>query len=136
MLDGDTSIPSSAIILAAGPLIAFPATIGLTAITGAGNVVSAARTPGMLRIGSILMNGLDGQTITHSSLEALREGHATRQLRAAIDTYRLLENRWPDRLDDLAARGLVPASTLATPEGRPYYLAHRRDGLILLAPEH
>jgi hypothetical protein len=74
--------------------------------------------------------------ISRSSLESLRAGHATRQLRAAIDTYRLLENRWPAGLDELAARGLVPASTLATPEGRPYYLAHRRDGLILLAPEH
>ena len=76
------------------------------------------------------------QEISRSSLASLREGHATRQLRAAIDTYRLLENRWPEQLDELAARGLVPASTLATPEGRPYYLAHRPQGLILLAPEH
>jgi hypothetical protein len=74
--------------------------------------------------------------ISRSSLASLREGHATRQLRAAIDTYRLLEDRWPQRLEDLSARGLVPASTLATPEGRPYYLAHRSNGLILLAPEH
>jgi hypothetical protein len=74
--------------------------------------------------------------IDRSDLASLREGHATRQLRAAVDTYRLLEQRWPATLDDLAEKGLVPPSTLALPEGRPYYLAHRQDGVILLAPEH
>ena len=35
--------------------------IGETAITGAAQSASAARTPGTARIGSMLMNGLDGQ---------------------------------------------------------------------------
>ena len=74
--------------------------------------------------------------IEWSSLEAVREGHATRRLSAAIDTYRLLEGRFPDSLDQLARRGVVGADALAAPEGRPYYSALRADGVILLAPEH
>lgn len=74
--------------------------------------------------------------IERTSLESLREGHAARRLVAAQDTYRLLEGRWPERLDDLAERGIVDANALAAPEGRPYYSSHRDDGVILLAPEH
>ena len=74
--------------------------------------------------------------IEWSSLEAVREGHATRRLSAAIDTYRLLEGRFPDSLDQLARRGVVDLNALAAPEGRPYYSALRADGVILLAPEH
>src|SRR5262249_9093161 len=74
--------------------------------------------------------------IVRSSLESLREGHATRRLSAAVDTYRLLEGRFPDDLEALARRGVVGADALAAPEGRPYYSALRADGLILLAPEH
>jgi hypothetical protein len=74
--------------------------------------------------------------IDRSSLEAVREGHATRRLSAAIDTYRLLEGRFPDELEALARRGVVEANALAAPEGRPYYSALRADGVILLAPEH
>ena len=92
----------------------------------AGLALLAAQRPGPVPL----------RRIESSSLAMLREGHATRQLRAAIDTYRLLENRWPERLDELARKGLVDKPALATPEGRPYYLAHRQDGVILLAPEH
>ncbi|HXK23328.1 MAG TPA: DUF4388 domain-containing protein [Myxococcota bacterium] len=74
--------------------------------------------------------------IVRSSLESLREGHATRRLSAAVDTYRLLEGRSPDHLEALLRRGVVGADALAAPEGRPYYSALRADGLILLAPEH
>jgi hypothetical protein len=74
--------------------------------------------------------------IVRSSLEALREGHATRRLSAAIDTYRLLEGEFPQQLDQLARSGVVGADALTAPEGRPYYSALRADGVILLAPEH
>jgi hypothetical protein len=74
--------------------------------------------------------------IERSSLEAVREGHATRRLSAAIDTYRLLAGRFPDELEALARRGVVDLNALAAPEGRPYYSALRADGVILLAPEH
>ena len=74
--------------------------------------------------------------IVRSSLESLREGHATRRLSAAVDTYRLLDGRFPDDLEALVRRGVVGADALAAPEGRPYYSALRADGLILLAPEH
>jgi hypothetical protein len=74
--------------------------------------------------------------IERGSLEAVREGHATRRLSAAIDTYRMLENSFPDSLADLARRGVVGEDALASPEGRPYYSALRADGVILLAPEH
>jgi hypothetical protein len=74
--------------------------------------------------------------IERAGLESLREGHATRRLSAALDTFRLLEGRWPQRLDELASEGVVDAAALAAPEGRPYYSSHREDGVILLAPEH
>ena len=57
-------MPSSAIIFAVGPLIARPPISGDTATTGAGQSASAARTPGTARMGSMLMNGLDGQITT------------------------------------------------------------------------
>ncbi len=59
-----TGSPSSVIILAVGPFTARPEMIGDTATTGAGQAVSAARTPGSARIGSMLRNGLDGQITT------------------------------------------------------------------------
>ena len=49
------AIPRSAIIFAVGPLTACPPMIGETAITGASQALSAARTPGTARIGSMLM---------------------------------------------------------------------------------
>ena len=47
-------------IFAVGPLIALPATSGVTAITGAGAALSAARMPGSARIGSTLRYGFEG----------------------------------------------------------------------------
>ena len=58
------SRPSSRIILVVGPLTAFPLMIGDTATTGAPLALIASRMPGIARIGSMLMKGLDGQTIT------------------------------------------------------------------------
>ena len=62
--------PSSAIIFAVGPFTARPPMIGDTAITGAAQSASPARTPGTARIGSMLMNGLDGQITTALSRES------------------------------------------------------------------
>ena len=45
---------------AVGPLMTWPATSGLTAITGAGAARSASRIPGSSRIGPIEATGLDG----------------------------------------------------------------------------
>ena len=63
-------MPSSAIIFAVGPFTAWPPTIGETAITGARQAASAARRPGTARIGSMLMNGFDGQITTARSRSA------------------------------------------------------------------
>ena len=41
--------------------------IGETAMTGAAQVAIASRMPGTARIGSMLMNGLDGQITTARS---------------------------------------------------------------------
>ncbi len=70
--------------------------------------------------------------IERSDLADLREGHATRRLRAAVETARLIDGRWPGRLDALQADD----GALAAPAGRPYYSSLREDGVILLAPEH
>src|ERR1700674_664942 len=58
------SSPSSPIFFAVGPLPARPPMMGDTATTGAPLALIASRMPGMARIGSMLMKGLDGQTIT------------------------------------------------------------------------
>jgi hypothetical protein len=99
--------------------------IPLAALAGA--VWLAARHPA---------SAAPAHPIVRSSLASLREGHATRRLSAAVDTYRLIEGRFPEDLEALARRGVVSADALAAPEGRPYYSALRADGLILLAPEH
>jgi hypothetical protein len=70
--------------------------------------------------------------IERGDLEALREGHATRRLRAAVDTARLVDGRWPERPEALATEDRA----LAAPDGRPYYSRVREDGVVLLAPEH
>ena len=43
-----------------GPLIARPATNGLTATTGAGLATTASRIPGTARIGPMLITGFEG----------------------------------------------------------------------------
>ncbi len=50
--------------------MARPAMMGETATTGARQARSALRTPGRDRIGSMLMNGLDGQITTAVSAES------------------------------------------------------------------
>jgi hypothetical protein len=70
--------------------------------------------------------------IERGDLGDLREGHATRRLRAAVETARLVDGRWPADLDALQAEDRA----LAAPAGRPYYSIVREDGVILLAPEH
>ena len=59
--------------------------IGDTAMTGAAQSASAARTPGTARIGSMLMNGLDGQITTASvagSANAARKSGCARAVAA------------------------------------------------------
>jgi hypothetical protein len=61
-------MPSSFIIFAVGPLTALPPMIGDTATTGAPQSAMAPRSPGTARMGSMLINGLEGQiTIASSS---------------------------------------------------------------------
>ncbi|MGH0032005.1 MAG: DUF4388 domain-containing protein [Myxococcota bacterium] len=74
--------------------------------------------------------------IERGSLERLREAHATRRVRHAIDAFRLTEGRWPDVFRDLPSRGYLDADALAAPPGRPYYSVNRDDGVVFLAPEH
>ncbi len=51
-----------------GPLIARPATNGLTATTGAGESAIASRMPGTARIGPIEITGLEGPITIRSDL--------------------------------------------------------------------
>jgi hypothetical protein len=73
--------------------------------------------------------------IVYESLASLRDDYAVRAARHAIEAYRLSRGRWPERLEDLASAGLLPAETLATLEGRAYYSQNRNQGPIFLAPE-
>ena len=60
------STPSSAIIRSAGPLRAWPPTIGDTATTDSRRAASSASTPGRARIGPIDTSGFDGAITTTS----------------------------------------------------------------------
>ena len=60
-------MPSSFIILAAGPLIALPPIIGETATLGPLTESNDFFKVGTLKIGSILTNGLDGAIRTEES---------------------------------------------------------------------
>jgi hypothetical protein len=70
-----------------------------------------------------------------SSLELARAAFAQRRVRHALEAFALREGRWPERLGELAERGLLPPSQLAAPGGAPYYYARRGAGALLLAPE-
>jgi hypothetical protein len=70
-----------------------------------------------------------------SQLDLVRSGFAQRRLRHALEAFELREGRWPERLRELAERGLLPPQELAAPGGAPYYYARRSDGALLLAPE-
>jgi hypothetical protein len=74
--------------------------------------------------------------IEHATLASVREAHATRRIRNALEAYRMAEGGWPPQLSELAKRGLLESEALAPPAGRPYYSMNREDGVVLLAPEH
>jgi hypothetical protein len=73
--------------------------------------------------------------IEHATLSSVREAHATRRIRNAVEAYRMAEGRWPAQLSELPSQGLLESEALAPPAGRPYYSMNREDGVVLLAPE-
>jgi len=73
--------------------------------------------------------------IPRVSLERAAELEHMRGLRKRAEVFELLEARWPVSLEDLAARGLVDASALASPRGRPYHSEDGDEVLVLLAPD-
>jgi len=73
--------------------------------------------------------------IERPSLQSLREMHATRRIRNAVDTFVIAEGHWPADLSALEERGFLDPAALAPPPGRPYYFSKREDGLVVLAPE-
>jgi hypothetical protein len=103
----------------------------------------AAALPLLVLIGAVWATGQRTPAATPAlpfriegeTLASVREAQATRQLSHAVEAFRLAEGRWPARIEDLLARGLVAPEVLARPAGRPYYFAQRSDGVVLLAPE-
>ena len=73
--------------------------------------------------------------ITRAPLEAVQEAYAARRVRSGIESYRLVEGRWPRRLGELEDLGLLDGRWLASARGRPYYYEQRDGGVVLLAPE-
>src|SRR5437764_273559 len=87
--------------------------IGDTAITGALHARNAARTPGTARIGSMLMNGFDGQITTARNCESAAE----------IVRYRR------QALARLAATGALDMGReIAVAEAEPGLAAERFEG--------
>jgi hypothetical protein len=75
-------------------------------------------------------------SIRQAPLDSLRQSFAARRVRNALESYRFIEGRWPSALSQLEERGLLAKGALASPAGRPYYYVQRRDGAVLLGPEH
>jgi hypothetical protein len=73
--------------------------------------------------------------ITRAPLEAVQEAYAARRVRNGIESYRLAEGRWPQRLGELEELGLLDGRWLASTRGRPYYYEQRDGRVVLLAPE-
>jgi hypothetical protein len=73
--------------------------------------------------------------IERPSLESLREAHATRRIRNAIDSFVVAQGHWPADLEALEERGFLDPKALTPPPGRPYYFSKRHDRLVVLAPE-
>ncbi len=59
----------------------------------------------------------------------------TRRLRHLVEAYRFATGHWPHGLEDLTARGWLPADALAAAEEHPYYYVRRGDAALVLAPE-
>jgi hypothetical protein len=79
--------------------------------------------------------GADGFPVPRSPLEDAREAYAARGVRNGLESYRFMEGRWPRRLRELEALGLVEGGRLASHEGPPYYYRQVDGGVLLLAPE-
>jgi hypothetical protein len=73
--------------------------------------------------------------IPPSELDLVRDDYATLRVQHAIEEYRFASGTWPSQLRELADRGVLEPSELASEQGRPYYYAERAEGAVLLAPE-
>jgi len=73
--------------------------------------------------------------IRRDTLAAIDQANQTRRLRRAMETYRMVEGRWPTAIESLASAGVVPAEALASPAARPYYSQRLDQGVAILAPE-
>lgn len=100
---------------------------------------------GMLALLLVLVLGLwgidrapalsPGATLGLSPLQALRQTHAARGLRRALEAHFFLVGEWPASLDALATKDLLDDPSLVSKEGADYYYVRRPDGILLLAPE-
>jgi Domain of unknown function (DUF4388) len=92
--------------------------------------VVAAAVGGLVRLGAISETGLLAKNpellIRRDAVrEAVANGHAER-ITHAVETYRLLEGRLPEKLDVLVDAGLLTKHDLSFPFERPF--AYRVDG--------
>jgi hypothetical protein len=76
-----------------------------------------------------------GQALRADPGAALWAAWQDRRVRHALEAYRFLGGRWPQGLDELAARGLLAPNALAGAQSRPYYYSAGDEGVLLLAPE-
>ena len=73
--------------------------------------------------------------IPPSTLDLVRDDYATLRVSHALEAYRMSGGHWPERLAQLAERGILAPDELASDQGRPYYYIERAEGVVLLAPE-
>jgi hypothetical protein len=73
--------------------------------------------------------------VHRSPLEDVREEYAARGVRNGLESFRFMEGRWPRRLGELEALGLLDGGRLASRQARPYYYRQVDGGVLLLAPE-
>ena len=100
--------------------------------------VVAAAVGGLVRLASTSDVGVlasDAAIVVHRAAVRDKTGEMMRvRLTQAIDTYRLLEGRYPAKLDDLVSRGLVEDSELHFPFLSAYAYRPTADGYALSLP--
>jgi hypothetical protein len=76
-----------------------------------------------------------GAPLPRAPLAEARAAFETRQVRNALEAYRLARGVWPDRLDDLVSEGFLDRAALTPASGRPYYYVRHGEDFLLLPPE-
>lgn len=114
-------------------------------------LLAARRAPALIALGLpfLLLGGLlaatalerpaapagSGLPLPPEASEEARSAFETRQVRNALEAYRLARGVWPEHLEDLVSEGFLDRAALTPASGRPYYYMRHGEDFLLLPPE-